>query len=92
MVDDSAITAKVKASMVRDDLVKARNIDVDTKRGVVTLTGNVSSGAEREQAIRVARKIEGVRNVHANLKIGPAMASTGASQPTAMEHSKPVSE
>src|SRR5688572_28691158 len=50
--EDAAITAKVKSALISDDLVKARRIDVDTKWGVVSLSGSVGSDAEREQAMK----------------------------------------
>ena len=49
--------------------VKAYEIDVDTKNGVVTLTGTVKTRAERERALLLARETEGVRNVIDNLKV-----------------------
>ena len=67
---DAAITAKVKTALGNDELVKARNIDVDTLRGVVTLNGMVGSTAEKQRAITVARGIEGVASVKDNLRSG----------------------
>ena len=67
-VSDATINSKVKATLAADDLVKARNIDVDTVRGVVTLNGTVNSAAEKSQAISLARKVEGVREVKDNLR------------------------
>jgi hyperosmotically inducible periplasmic protein len=69
-VDDATITSKVKAALVRDDLVKARNIDVDTSRGVVKLSGTVASDAEVRQALTLARQTNGVVEVQSNLNIG----------------------
>jgi hyperosmotically inducible protein len=69
-VSDATINAKVKAALAADEMVKAHNIDADTVRGVVTLNGNVKSGAEKAQAIRIARGIEGVVEVRDNLKSG----------------------
>ena len=65
---DATINAKVKTALAADSMVKARNIDVDTVRGVVTLNGTVNSPAEKAQAIRIARGIEGVVDVRDNLK------------------------
>ena len=65
---DAAINGKVKAALAADDLVKARNINVDTVRGVVTLNGTVNSAAEKAQAIKVARGIDGVVDVKDNLR------------------------
>ena len=67
---DAAINAKVKTALAADELVKARNIDVDTVRGVVTLNGTVHSAAEKAQAIKLARGIDGVVSVKDNLKMG----------------------
>jgi hyperosmotically inducible protein len=67
---DATINAKVKTALAADSMVKARNIDVDTVRGVVTLNGMVNSAAEKAQAIRLARGIEGVVEVKDNLKMG----------------------
>jgi hyperosmotically inducible protein len=67
---DAAINAKVKAALAADEMVKAHNIDADTVRGVVTLNGNVKSSAEKAQAIRIARGIDGVVDVRDNLKAG----------------------
>lgn len=66
---DTVITAKVKTKFAADDLVKARRIDVDTMRGVVTLNGTVSSTAERDRAISIARNTDGVSDVKSNLKV-----------------------
>jgi osmotically-inducible protein OsmY len=63
------VTAKIKSKMALDDLVKARSIDVDTEGSVVTLTGAVSSEAERERALQLARQTEGVTGVVDRLNI-----------------------
>ena len=68
-VSDATINTKVKAVLAADDLVKARNIDADTVRGVVTLNGTVHSAAEKNQAIALTRKVDGVKEVKDNLKM-----------------------
>lgn len=68
-VSDAAITAKVKTEFAADRVVKARHIDVDTLRGVVTLNGTVNSDAERDQAISIARNTKGVVQVKDNLRV-----------------------
>lgn len=70
MMDDSAITAKVKAQMIRTEEVKARNIDVDTVDGVVILSGFVDSADEKNRAAAVAGGVEGVSEVRNDLRIG----------------------
>ncbi len=67
-VDDAGITMRVKVRLLDDPLVKGLQIDVDTRDGVVYLTGTVKSDAERKQAIEIARTTEGVNKVEANLR------------------------
>jgi hyperosmotically inducible protein len=69
-VDDTEITTAVKADFVKDDDVKARDIDVTTNEGVVTLTGRVHSADESAKAERIARGVNGVKNVRNLLKVG----------------------
>lgn len=68
--EDAVINGKVKTALAANEIVKARNIDADTVRGVVTLNGSVNSSAEKAEAIRVARSIDGVKDVRDNLKVG----------------------
>ena len=68
---DSGITTSVKSQLVSDDLVKARNIDVDTADRVVTLSGEVRSSAEEAQALELARNTDGVANVVDRLEVVP---------------------
>jgi hyperosmotically inducible protein len=63
------ITAKIKAKMALDDRVKAAKIDVDTAGSVVTLSGRVSSDAERARAVQLARETDGVTSVVDELTI-----------------------
>lgn len=66
---DAALSARIKTAFAVDDLVKARDIKVDTMRGVVTLNGTVHSRAERDKAISIARNTKGVIEVKDNLKV-----------------------
>lgn len=68
-VDDVTITAAVKAKLIDDELTKARNIDVDTVEGVVTLTGKVQSWNERSRAQQIAQETSGVKGVKNNLEV-----------------------
>lgn len=68
-VTDASITAAVKMKMADDELVKARNINVVTNDGVVTLNGTVGSKAEEQKAIDLAQSVDGVKSVVSNLKI-----------------------
>ena len=69
-VEDTAITSAVKAKFLADRVVSGMKIDVDTKDGVVTLSGMVSSRAEADRATMMARNTEGVTKVVDNLKVG----------------------
>ncbi|HEX6958548.1 MAG TPA: BON domain-containing protein [Ferrovibrio sp.] len=66
-VDSATITGKVKTALVRDPVTKARQIEVDTYKDVVQLSGFVDSAAEKQRAEQIARSVEGVRDVHNNL-------------------------
>jgi len=59
----------VQAMYCLDRDVKGMNIDVTTKRGIVTLTGTVATEATRQKAIADARSIEGVNQVIDKLTI-----------------------
>lgn len=69
-VDDATITASVKSKLLADDQVKGTSINVDTSNGTVRLTGSVSSQAEIDRALQIARGVDGVKNVENNLKAG----------------------
>jgi hyperosmotically inducible protein len=60
---------KVKAKLLDDPSVKGLKIDVDTREGVVYLTGSVATSQVRDQAIKLARETEGVKDVQANLDV-----------------------
>ena len=68
-IAEGSITAKIKAKMTLDDTVQARDIHVDYADGVVTLTGTVSSNAERKRAVDLARETKGVKSVNDQLRI-----------------------
>lgn len=68
--DDSTITTKVKTELVKDPVVKARKIDVDTLDGCVILTGVLETDDEAKRAVEIARRVPGVKNVKNNLQIG----------------------
>jgi osmotically-inducible protein OsmY len=70
-VDDATITTRVKTSLLNDPDVAGLRIDVDTFKGVVTLSGAVKTAAERDKAIALARKIGGVTDVKSTLQIQP---------------------
>lgn len=80
---DAGITTAVKGKLVADDLVKARQINVDTKDKVVTLTGQVQTQAEEARALQIARDTKGVRDVIDQINVAAPVASFGLPQPGA---------
>ena len=66
---EAALTSKIKAKMVLDDLVKARSIDVTTDGTIVTVSGTVGSVSEHDRALRLARETAGVTDVVDHLRI-----------------------
>jgi hyperosmotically inducible protein len=66
---DAGITTAVKTKMLADTAVSGLKIDVDTKDGVVILSGNVGSAAEKRRAVEIARGTDGVKSVKDQLKI-----------------------
>ncbi|MCB1909356.1 MAG: BON domain-containing protein [Rhodocyclaceae bacterium] len=62
-ISDSALTARVKTALAIDDVTEASEIEVETNRGVVTLSGRVDGRQEVERAIAVAASVDGVRRV-----------------------------
>jgi len=71
---DAVITTKVKGAIVADSTLSALDISVETNNGTVTLGGTVGTEAEVEQAGRVARDVEGVKQVQNDIKVDPAKA------------------
>ena len=70
-IDDTTITTRVKTAMLNDESVGGLRVDVDTFKGVVTLSGRVKSQAEKERAIAIARSTSGVVEVKDALQIEP---------------------
>ena len=68
-IDDATITTRVKTAFINDPVVGALKIDVDTFRGVVTLSGAVKSKDEEAKAVTLARSIHGVTDVKSTLQI-----------------------
>lgn len=70
-LSDAGITATLKTKLLADPAVGGLRIDVDTRDGVVALTGEVRSQAERDQALRIARETDGVKSVQDKLTVVP---------------------
>lgn len=68
-VDDASITAKVNAALAADRELSALRVDVDTREGVVTLSGPAPSASAKERAAELALKVKGVASVNNQLTI-----------------------
>jgi len=62
-IDDSVITGKVKAAFAADPMVKATQVQVETFKGTVQLSGFVDSRESAQRAVEIARSVKGVQSV-----------------------------
>lgn len=68
-VDDAWITTKVKSTLAEDSATPAKDIHVNTKSGVVVLTGNVQTKDQKKKAEADVRTIKGVKDVENQLVV-----------------------
>ena len=71
-LDDVWLATSVRSKFFLDDDVRARDVDVSSRDGVVTLRGSVESERERRQAVALARNTDGVREVADELQVRPS--------------------
>jgi len=69
VVDDGVVTAKVKAKLIDDPLTKAYQINVETFKGTVQLSGFVDSAEARSRAAQLANETGGVKDVKNSLQV-----------------------
>ena len=70
-LNDFTITARVRAALLNQPDTSRASIDVETIRGVVTLSGSVESVLVEGRALTVAREVDGVREVRSRLRVEP---------------------
>jgi osmotically-inducible protein OsmY len=68
-LDDTALTTKVKAAVFNEPTLKSAEINVETFKGVVQLSGFVNSQADINKAVEVTRSISGVKSVKNDMRI-----------------------
>lgn len=68
-VDDTVITTKVKAEIFNDPMLKVLQINVETFKGVVQLSGFVNSAEVSARAAKVAKAVDGVKDVKNDLVV-----------------------
>jgi len=68
-IDDKLLITKVKAELADDPMVESLTIDVESDHGAVSLGGHVDTDAEREAALKAAKRVAGVKTVIDNLEV-----------------------
>jgi len=68
-IDDSVITTKVKAAIFNEPSLKSAEINVETFKGEVQLSGFVNSRADINKAVEVARSVKGVTSVKNDMRV-----------------------
>jgi osmotically-inducible protein OsmY len=68
-IDDSVITTKVKAAILNEPTLKSAEINVETFKGIVQLSGFVTSRADMDKAVEVARSVKGVTSVKSDMRL-----------------------
>ena len=69
VVDDSVITTKVKSQLAADELLKAFQVSVETRKGMVELSGFVDSQKAKDKAGEIARGVGGVKSVKNDMRL-----------------------
>lgn len=77
VIDDAAITASIKTKLTLEKDTKARQINVETQKGIVQLNGFVDSSAARSEAEKIAASTDGVKQVRNNLEVRSADRPAG---------------
>ncbi len=68
-VDDSVITTKVKTAILEEPNLKSAEINVETFKGIVQLSGFVKSSGDINKAIEITRRIKGVKSVTNSMRL-----------------------
>ena len=76
-IDDTVVTARVKATLLSDPDVKSNDIKVETRKGRVQLSGFVGTQARIDNAIALTRKVEGVKGVENAMSLMVGKATVG---------------
>jgi hyperosmotically inducible periplasmic protein len=77
-IDDTVVTTKVKSALFADPDIKSFDLKVETRKGVVQLSGFVDNQAQIERAIAATRGVEGVASVENGISLKGASATLGS--------------
>lgn len=67
-IDDSVITTRIKEAIFREPTLKSSEINVETFKGVVQLSGFVNSAGDMDKAVEIARGVKGVQSVKNDMR------------------------
>lgn len=76
-VDDTVITSSVKSALLADDLVKGMDLQVETRKGVVQLSGFVDSQGQIDQALTLTRAVAGVTDIENGVTLKEGASTIG---------------
>ena len=76
-IDDSVVTTRVKSALLGDPDIKSFEIKVETRKGLVQLSGFVDTQTRIDSAITLVRKVEGVKNVENGMSLKDGKATVG---------------
>lgn len=76
-IDDSVVTARVKSALLADPVIKSFDFKVETRNGEVLLSGFVGATAQAEQALLIARGVQGVKVVVNKMDVKEGAATVG---------------
>lgn len=68
-IDDTVITTRVKAAILKEPTLKSAEINVETFKGIVQLSGFVSSSTDQNKAAEIARSTPGVKSIRNDMRI-----------------------
>lgn len=68
-IDDSVITGRVKTAIIKDDSLNAAEVNVETFKGEVQLSGFIGSKEEMDRAVELARSVKGVESVKNDMRL-----------------------
>jgi hyperosmotically inducible protein len=71
-VEDAVVTGKVRAALLGNEDVRATEINVETQKGVVQLSGVVQTNSDLDRAVYLAKQVEGVKEVQNRLRVKPS--------------------
>lgn len=76
-IDDTVVTTRVKSALLADPEIKSFDLKVETRKGVVQLSGFVLNQAQIDRAMATTRGVDGVKNIENNIGVKEGKATVG---------------